>query len=296
MPNIELIDEVVTKSSNRRGMLKRLGIAGAALSALGISREGRLRAASTAPTPEEVVQFALNLEYLEAEFYSVATTGKTLEERGVDVSGQGNSGPTKTAYGKVSFGNNLLFTGTVANDIAADEMNHVLVLRQALMSNGVTPIAKPAINLDALAAKGASLANEASFLTLSRIFEDIGLSAYCGGAPYLSGSPYLQNAARITGVEGLHVSNIRLQMARLGLPSPTLDGADVPPPPSGTNFFSTNLANGLCAVRTPGQVLYLAYGNVAGVTKGGFFPSGVNGSLNTSSSPATSAGLATNPS
>jgi hypothetical protein len=87
------------------------------------------------------------------------------------------------------------------------------------------------------------------------------------------------------------VANLRLQIARLAIPSPTLDAADVVPPPTGTNFFSTNLANGLCAIRTPGQVLYLAYGNKAGVTSGGFFPNGANGVLNMSSAPATAANL-----
>ncbi len=43
------------------------------------------------------------------------------------------------------------------------------VLWKALENNGVNPIAKPAINLDALAAMGASLENERTFLTLSRV-------------------------------------------------------------------------------------------------------------------------------
>lgn len=180
----------------------------------------------------------------------------------------------------------------MAQGIAADELAHVIGLRTALQSNGITPIAKPAINLDALAPAGASLANAQGFLLLGRIFEDIGLSAYAGGAPYLSGSTYLQTAARITGIEGEHAANLRLQIARLGIAATALDPADVPPPPSGTNFFSTNLANGLCAIRTPGQVLYLAYGNQAGVSSGGFFPNGVNGTLRTSSAAATAQNLA----
>jgi hypothetical protein len=121
---------------------------------------------------------------------------------------------------------------------------------------------------------------------LARIFEDIGVSAYCGGAGYLVGSPYLGTAARILAVEGEHVGNIRLQSALLGIPAPQLDGADIIPPPAGTNYFSTNSATGLCAVRTPGQVLYLAYG-AANVTSGGFFPNGVNGVINMSSAAAT---------
>ncbi len=291
MAKNDIIQDVIENSSNRRGMLKKLGIASAAVAA-GITAGGKkLEAQSSSPTPTDVVQFALNLEYLEAEFYSVATTGKTLEARGYAINGAGTQGATMTSYGAVNFSNSLVLTGSVAQFIAADEINHVKLLRSALTANGVEPIAKPAINLDALASLGASLENEQTFLVLSRIFEDIGVSAYAGGSTYLSGSGYLQTAARILAVEGEHVANVRLQIARLAIATKAIDGADVIPPPSGTNFFSTNTSNGLVAIRTPGQVLYLAYGNVANATKGGFFPSGVNGALNTSSSAATSANL-----
>jgi hypothetical protein len=37
-------------------------------------------------------------------------------------------------------------------------------------------------------------------------------------------------------------------------------------------LFLTNPANGLVATRTPGEVLYLVYGNQANVTSGGFSP------------------------
>jgi hypothetical protein len=289
MPRNELINQVVSESPNRRRLLKTLGVAAGALGAVG---DTPLSAQAGPPSPIDILQFALNLEYLEAEFYSIAVYGKTIEQRGQAINGSGGSGPTVTSYGKVNFGNSYILTGQVAVDIAADELAHVKLIRSALSAAGVMPIAKPAIDLDALATKGASLENEMTFLVLGRIFEDIGVSAYAGGAPYLSGSPYLQTAARILATEGEHVANIRLQIARLGIATkPPLDGADVLPPPSGSNFFSTNVANGLPPYRTSGQVLYLAYGNKSGATAGGFFPAGVNGFLNTSTGPATAANL-----
>lgn len=290
MSPANIADEVVSQAPNRRRMLTKLAtaatMAGAAL---------RLSGDPSTPSPEEVVQFALNLEYLEAEFYSIATTGKTLEERGYEIWGVGESnnspGPTYTRFGRVDFCDRRSNLEHVARDIAADEIGHVQVLRKALENNGITPIAKPTLNLDALAAKGASLENEHTFLVLSRIFEDVGESAYCGGAQFLSNSPYLRTAARVTAVEGEHVSNVRLQIALRRIPTFAIDGADVLPPPSGDNYFTTNLANGLPPFRTAGQVLFLAYGNKAGVTSGGFFPRGVNGVLRTSSVPATVANL-----
>ena len=285
MEDNNVIEEALSRSPNRRALLKKLAVAGAAIGAT------QLPLGAQSPAPSDVVQFALNLEYLEAEFYSIAVTGQNLQQRGIPISGTGNSGPTATTFGQVNFGNNLVLTAGSAKDISDDEVAHVITLRTALINNGITPIAKPAINLDALASMGASLQNQQTFLVLARAFEDIGVSAYNGGANFLSGSPYLMTAARILSVEGEHTGNIRLQVARLGIPITPLDGADVIPPPSGSNSYSTNKANGLTAFRTPGQVLYLAYGFMANVTAGGFFPNGVNGVLNMSSGPATSANL-----
>lgn len=287
----KLINDVVHGVSDRRGMLKKLGIAASALTGA-VATQSNLIADPATPTPVDVVQFALNLEYLEAEFYSVATTGQTLQQRGVDLSGIGTPGPTTTSYGRVNFANNLVLTPTTAQNIALDEFNHVQVVRQALLANGYTPIAKPAINLDAMIPMGVGLANEAGFLLFDRISADIGTTAYAGGSTILNGSPFLPTAARILAVEAQHSANARLSLARLAINSQALDGADIVPPPTGTNLFSTNASNGLVAVRTPGEVLYLVYGNQAGVTRGGFFPQGVNGNLVTSTAAATAANQA----
>ena len=290
MAQKNIINQVLEQSPNRRSMLRKLGLASAALSAAAVS-ETTLNAQAGSPGPVDVVQFALNLEYLEAEFYSVATTGQTLEQRGVDLSGTGTFGPTTTQFGAVNFANNLVLTATTAQNIAQDEFNHVQLVRNALLQNGVTPIAKPAINLDALMAQGVGLMNEQGFLLFDRISADIGTTAYAGGAPILNGSAFLPTASRILAVEAQHSANARLSLARLGIVSQPLDGADVVPPPTGSNLFSTSSVNGLVATRTPGEVLYLVYGNQANVTGGGYFPNGVNGTVVTSSGPATAAGL-----
>ncbi|MBV9761876.1 MAG: ferritin-like domain-containing protein [Acidobacteriaceae bacterium] len=277
----DLISDVVEQSPNRRSLLKKIGIATAATGAALATGGLKLRADPSSPTVVDVLQFALNLEYLEAEFYTTATMGKTIDQVGIGISGSGRSGPT-TGWHQVNFSNSTVFTGTVANQIGNDERNHVTLLRTALSNAGVEPIAKPELNLDAL---GIGFGNEAQFLTLARVFEDIGVSAY-GGAAQLSSvttSPYIGTAARILAAEAEHVANIRLQVARLAIATSKLDSVDIIPPPSGTYFFSVDPSTGLTAIRTPAQVLYLAY-NAANATSGGFFPNGVNGNLHTSSS------------
>jgi hypothetical protein len=281
-----LVSDVISESPNRRSLLKKLGMASAAAGAFLATGGGDLRADPSSPTAVDILQFALNLEYLEAEFYTVATSGSTIDQApyNIGIAGTGNGGPT-TGGNQVNFSNNLVFTGAIAAEIGADERAHVTLLRSALSSAGVTPVAKPQINLAAL---GLGFRNEAEFLILARIFEDIGVSAYGGAAalPALATSPYIGTAARILATEAEHVGNIRLQVARLGIQSPALDGVDILPPPSGSAFLSADATTGLTAVRTPGQVLYLAYGNHANVTSGGFFPNGVNGNIVTSSAGA----------
>ncbi len=277
-----IISDVLAESPNRRSLLKKLGMASAAAGAALASGGLELRADPASPTPVDILQFALNLEYLESEFYTVATLGKNIEEVGIGISGSGNSGPT-TGGKMVNFANNLIFTGPVANQIGEDERAHVTLLRGALSKAGVTPIAKPEIALNAL---GIGFANEASFLMLARIFEDIGVTAYGGAAqlPSFTASPYIGTAARILATEAEHVGNIRLQVARLAIATKALDSVDILPPPSGRDFISADNVTGLTAIRTPGQVLYLAYGGMANATSGGFFPMGVNGNIHTSSS------------
>jgi hypothetical protein len=286
MSNKNIIPELLAESPNRRSLLKTLGLASAAVGAA-VAAGRQLKADPALPPVEDVLQFALNLEYLEAEFYTAATVGKTIDQLGVDIVGSGMPGPT-TGGSMVNFANNLVFSSAIAMEIAQDERDHVTLIRGALMGAGITPIAKPAINLGALSGMGAGFGSEAQFLTLARIFEDIGVSAYAGATTLstVTESPYISTAARILATEALHSGNIRLQVARLGIASIKLDGVDIVPPPTGTQFFPADATTGLTAIRTPGQVLFLAYGLVANATSGGFFPQGFNGNLHTSTASA----------
>lgn len=278
---------------NRRAFFKGagyagLGLAGAALVAgkLGVLDQApgaealgvRLTSVDAAAiTDADILNFALNLEYLEAEFYSIAVTGKRLSAFGIGETGTGDYGPT-TGGKQVDFSGYHLGSAVLYNivyEIMMDEQTHVKDLRAAL---GSAAVAKPAINLDAL---GIGYASFQQFLVLSRAFEDTGVSAYGGAAPLISNKEYLSAAVRIGLVEAYHASSVRLQLAETSTPTSMLDSQDILPPPSGSQYF-TDDRNSMAIVRTPSQVLSIVYHNSApGTMKGGFFPSGVNGNINT---------------
>jgi len=239
-------------------------------------------------TEQDVLNFALNLEYLEAEFYTYATTGKSITAFGTGTKGRASgANPAnggKTVGGKkVDFSDNRFLTHDIATQIGADERAHVVLLRGALGSNAV---AMPNIDLGAL---GFGFDNQTDFLRLARILEDIGVTAYSGAAGLLKTPGIITAAACLLGAEAEHAASIRTQIAQLKISTTPLDGVDLLPPPSGEarQVLSIRVSDGLIATRTAGQVLYLAFGGKAGVKQGGFFPSGLNGTITSSSEPAT---------
>lgn len=289
-----ILKEVVAAAPNRRKFLKVMGVATAAVGGMGLLTPS---AEAQSSTEMAVLNFALNLEYLEAEFYTYGQYGHGIEQAGIKTSGvaSGNNpsnGGVTTGGKQVTFANSLVFTGPITSEIGVDERAHVVLLQSFL---GSAAIAKPNINLNAL---GLGFGSENEYLTLARIFEDVGVSAYGGAAHLLTTPLVIQTAARILATEALHVGSLHTQIARLNVPSPMLDGADLVPPPAGpqNQYLPANPANGLPALRTVTQVLNLAYGG-AGLTMGGFFPSGINGAFAgmPSSAAATAANLTTQP-
>jgi hypothetical protein len=237
---------------------------------------------------QDILNFALNLEYLEAEFYTCATTGKSITTFGIGIKGRaGGSNPTAggtTVGGKqVTFSDEERLIRDIATQIGADERAHVVLLRGAL---GSAACAMPNINLGAL---GFGFGNMNDFLRAARILEDIGVTAYSGAAGFLKTPEIITAAACLLGAEAEHAATIRTQIARLKIPTTALDGVDLIPPPSGEarQVLSISVSEGLIATRTAGQVLYLAFGGKAGVKQGGFFPNGLNGTISASTEAAT---------
>ena len=272
----DLIDLTRRRSAallNRRSFAASLAAVGtvATVGALGCST-GTVPLTSVATTPAavDVLNFALNLEYFEANFYTYVTTGGGLQS-----AAQGTSPGTVSGGAKVAFVNPII--ASLANQLATDEQEHVSFLRNAITAVGGTPVSMPTINLTP--AGTTAVTTDATFLAAARQFEAVGVSAYAGGAQYLvTNLTGLNYAAQILDTEAQHAGFIRELCIVLGVSSPAVDSLDLAP--TSTTVFNTN-ANGLNPVRTTSQVLQILYAapGAIGVSKGGYFPNGLNGNI-----------------
>jgi hypothetical protein len=234
----KILDNII---SSRRALL--VG-GGAALAALAMSGTAKAASTVTSYSDADILNFALNLEYLEANFYYLATfgtnisTANSLYPAGAMVQGITGTGTQGTvtvkANPKIPFAN--LTIASYAVETAIEEGKHVAFLRSAL---GTAAVAQPQIDLMGsfntlfAAASGVSgatfdpFANDATFLIGAYIFEDVGVTAYHGAAPLIKTGSTLAAAVGIHAVEAFHAGLVRtsinaLDNGILGVPAGTL--------------------------------------------------------------------------
>lgn len=131
----------------------------------------------------DVLNYALTLEYLEAEFYTTAVASQGL------IPGSDNAGIVT---------------------IRDHENAHVVFLKTAIESAGGTPVSKPEFDFTAGGMYGNVFSNYDIFLAVAQAFEDTGVRAYKGQAANLmSNKDVLTAALNIHSVEARHAAHIR---------------------------------------------------------------------------------------
>ncbi|WP_425450919.1 ferritin-like domain-containing protein [Deinococcus irradiatisoli] len=285
---------------NRREALGTLGKLGLGAAALGLG--GSALAVPAKNIDADVLNFALNLEYLEAAFYAAAV-GRLSEVRAIG----GNAPialPANLPAGGMQFKDSNV--QAYVNSIADDEIEHVKFLHGAL---GAAAVARPLLDLSSAfdaagqAASGGAIkgfnpyTNELFFLHGAFIFEDVGVTAYNGAATLLTNPDYLQAAASILAAEAYHAGSIRtflLQskdiVAAAGLTVEQIvnaisalrakvgGGKDKGLTENSKAVLLPDNAYGGAFARTTREVLNIVY-LAPDAHKGGFFPAGLNGAI-----------------
>lgn len=294
------LSKLFTEDLSRRKFLAGAGMTAAVAATAGCggsSHSTTMNPPPTTPavTDADILNFALNLEYLEAEFYLRAVTGSGLSTADV-----GSSAGDVTGGMAVSFKTPAI--QQYAQEIANHEQAHVRFLRKAL---GSAAVSRPAIDLTSsfnAAAMAAGIgsafnpfADENSFLVGAFVFEDVGVTAYHGAAGLLSDKNNLAAAAGILATEAYHAGTIRTLITELGDPYlgfankisalRAAAGGGAETMLDGTHIVAAD-SNSISYDRTTDQVLHIVYLNAAAgaVSKGGFFPNGLNGTIKASAS------------
>ena len=305
---MENITTLFNKGVSRRGFIGGVG-ATATVGLLAGCGDDAFTPATTTLTDADVLNFALNLEYLEAEFYLRAATGSGLSAT------DAGTGAGTVVGGAAVPGLSSTFQQYV-NEIAFDEAQHVKFLRSALGSSAVS---RPNIDFTnafttlAVAAgiisAGATFnpfADFDSFLVGAFVFEDVGVTAYHGAAGLITSKATLGAAAGILATEAYHAGIVRTLLTgrainaaiaataypyvgyanKVSALRATLGGGNETPivVPTSLTTPSTIVAadaNAVAYARTTDQVLHIVYGTGggAGVKSGVFFPNGLNGKI-----------------
>ncbi|XVF21943.1 hypothetical protein REPUB_Repub12eG0132600 [Reevesia pubescens] len=258
------------------------------------------------------IQFALNLEFLEAEFFLYGALGKGLDAFAPSLA-QGGPSPVGARIANLD--------PTIRNIIEEFGYQEIGHLRSIMKAVGGFP--RPQLNLTAAAF--ASIVNQAfntilsppfnpydntlNYLLASYIIPYVGLVGYVGTIPNLNSSNYQALTASLLGVEagqdavirtllyqranervrpyGLRVENFTNRLSelrsRLGMCGVKDEGLKVPLQLGAENRTSSNIlsadANSLSYSRIPTEILRIIYGTGNESRPGGFFPNGASGRI-----------------
>src|ERR687898_343076 len=277
---------------DRRRTLKAIAAVGTGAA---LATAGRITPVAAQEIDDDAIfNFALNLEYLETEYYLRGTTGEGLGEDDI-----GAEPGEVTGGSLVPFATDAI--RQFAEELAANELAHVRYYRESL---GDMAVDRPAIDLaGGFAAVGQAagfgdnfdpFTDELNFILGGMLFEDVGVTGYKGATPLIQDKTKQGDIAGILAVESYHMGMARSLLYQAG---PTAQQAanaitvargvlnDMPEIEQGiainerANFVPSD-ERGIAFTRTPEQVLQIVYLTPeTGVSSGGFFPNGVNGAL-----------------
>ncbi|XP_042454983.1 desiccation-related protein PCC13-62-like [Zingiber officinale] len=264
------------------------------------------------PFDKDLIQLALNLEFLEAEFYLFGALGRGLDSVAPELA---MGGPPPVGARKANLDN---ITEAIIEEFGYQEVGHLRAIERAV---GGFP--RPMINLSA--ELFADAMNDAfgynlippfdpyidtiKFLIGSYVFPYVGVVFYVGANPSIKGHESKRLVAGLLAVEAgqdavirsllyqrkdemvppynitvaeftIKISELRNRLAMCGVKD---EGLIVPMPLGAEGRLTTNILSAdkdsLAYSRTPPEVLRIVYGTGNESVPGGFLPQGGNGKI-----------------
>ncbi|KAF8387826.1 hypothetical protein HHK36_026487 [Tetracentron sinense] len=264
------------------------------------------------PNDTDQIQFALNLEHLEAELFLFGALGRGLDSVAPQLA---QGGPPPVGAQKANLDD---LTRRIIEEFGYQEVGHLRAIKSTV--NGF-----PRPLLDLSSGSFAKLFDQAfgynldppfdpyfstvNFLLASYIVPYVGLVAYVGTAPNLNGYVSKGLVASLLGVEAgqdavirtllyeradecvkpynntvaeftNRISDLRNRLAMCGIKD---EGIIVPLELGAENKTTSNIlsadANSLSYARIPAEILRIVYGTGSEYKPGGFLPNGGNGKV-----------------
>ncbi|MBA2529655.1 MAG: ferritin-like domain-containing protein [Euzebyales bacterium] len=135
----------------------------------------------------DILNYALTLEFLEAEFYATALDNDVVEGRELEL----------------------------ITPIRDHEQAHVAAITQTIDDLGGDPVAKPTFNLPKK-----TVNKRGAFLKTASTFEELGVTAYHGQVAAIKSVDILAAAAAIAGVESRHAAILAVLTGNNPFPAP----------------------------------------------------------------------------
>lgn len=185
----------------RRSFLKMAGLVGVgatyvvgggllnapSASAATIKSQARQELAAKAGGDIDILNYALTLEYLEADFYNRGLAANILSGRDLEL----------------------------VTPIEDHEKQHVSAVAGTVKALGGTPVSKPKITYPA-----GTFGSKATFLKTASMFEELGVTAYHGQVPLIKSLDVLAAGASIAGVESRHAAILAQLTGGNSFPNP----------------------------------------------------------------------------
>lgn len=171
----------------QRRFMRTAAIVGVGSTLVAASRSDPRALADDKTDDLEILNYALTLEYLEAEFYTLAITEGVVKGRELEL----------------------------ITPIRDHEKAHVDAVTQTIKDIGGKPVEKPEFQFP-----DGTFTNRKKFLTSAAAFEELGVTAYHGQVPRVKDGDILAAAAAIAGVESRHAAVVADLLGENPFPAP----------------------------------------------------------------------------